>query len=54
MGNLAMKATLHSSTYISLSGRVALRTLPVVGWALLAYDVYTLGDAIYDWFSDDS
>ena len=54
MGNIAMKATLHSTPIISLSGRVALRTLPVVGWALLAYDVYTLGDAIYDWYSDDS
>lgn len=41
-------------TALSITGRVALKTIPVVGWALLAYDVYTVGDALYDWFKDDS
>jgi len=28
---------------VRVGGRVGLRFIPVVGWALLAYDVYTLG-----------
>jgi len=30
-------------TGVRVGGRVGLRFVPVVGWALLAYDVYTLG-----------
>jgi len=50
--SLALSTTAHAG--VSLTGRVALRALPVVGWALLAYDVYTVGDALYDWFKSDN
>lgn len=55
---LATKMTLMTANRIpiavSLTGRVALRVLPVVGWALLAYDLYTVGDALHDWYKDDN
>jgi hypothetical protein len=50
--SFALSTTAHAG--VSLTGRVALRALPVVGWALLAYDVYTVGDALYDWYKSDN
>ena len=51
---MAKNFALSQTPRLALTGRVACRAIPVVGWALLAYDVYTVGDALYDWWKSDS
>lgn len=52
--NMATHLAMSQSTKLALTGRVACRAIPVVGWALLAYDIYTVGDALYDWWKSDN
>lgn len=52
--HMAKNFALSQTPRLALTGRVACRAIPVVGWALLAYDVYTVGDALYDWWKSDS
>ena len=43
-----MTATGALTAGASVGARVGLRIIPVVGWALLAYDLYTLGTYLMD------
>lgn len=58
-GRGAATAATRSGTRMTLlrgaafTGRMAGRAVPVVGWAVLAYDVYTLSSWAYREFSQD-
>lgn len=52
--HMATSFAMSQAPKLALTGRVACRAIPVVGWALLAYDIYTVGDALYDWWKSDN
>ena len=41
-------ATGALGTGVRVGGRIGLRFIPILGWALLAYDLYTLGSYLME------